>query len=184
MNNQPVTPVPPKPVRTAMPSWITFWLLFVAPGQLMRFSIPYPPAEVARRLKMEGATIKRLQRGYTVTVQIPEARTERRFNGWIEPDGMTGSRSWLTGQTRTPMRAALSRLAISVVLCLLALFFLSSERLLWGALFLLGCIGYLLLAQYERITGRDRRLYAAWLRSILDAQAVTIGFTLSAAPWR
>ena len=174
MSERPASSPKPKAVRNILPPWITFWLLFVAPGQLMRFAIPYSPGETARRLHDEGATVKPLQSGarigYTVLLHLPEERTERHFAGWIEPDGMTGNRAWLTGQTRTSLRSAMSRLAISLILCALALFFLSSERLLWGVLFLAGCAGYVLLAQYERLTGRDRRLYAAWLRTAIDAR--------------
>ena len=166
----------PKTVKTASPSWITLWLLFVAPGQLMRFAIPYSPAEVVRRLGSEGAIVKAMQSGartgYTVVLHLPGSRTERNFSGWIEPDGMANNRTWLTGQTRTSYRSALSRLVIISVLIALGLFFISSERIAWGGLFLIGCLGYLLLAQYERLTGRDRRLYAAWLREILHAQPV------------
>lgn len=61
-------------------------------------------------------------------------------------------------------------------LLLLAFFFLSSEKLLWGVVFLIGTAGFVLLAQYERITGRDRRLYTAWLRDAINARPANTPF--------
>jgi len=171
MSERPATKL--KPIRSALPTWIAFWLLFAAPGRLMCFALPYSANEAAQRLRAEGAQVRSMQTGarlgYTVVLGLPEARTERRFNGWIEPDGASANRSWLTGQTRTPLRSAFTRLAISVGMCLLALFFMSSGRLVWGLVFLIGTLGFVLLAQYERVTGRDRRLYTVWLRDAINA---------------
>ena len=90
----------PKPICTALPTSITFWLLFTAPGRLMRFALPYSAHEAAQRLRAEGALVKQTgaRIGYTVMLRLPESRTERRFNGWLEPDGTGATRSWLTGR--------------------------------------------------------------------------------------
>lgn len=64
----------PKPICTALPTSITFWLLFTAPGRLMRFALPYSAHEAAQRLRAEGALVKQTgaRIGYTVMLRLPK----------------------------------------------------------------------------------------------------------------
>lgn len=142
------------------------WLLVIAPGRLVTFVSPHPLAEVEQRLYVQPPV--KWIRPHHLVITLPHARTERRFFAWIEadPDGRTR----VNGQTRTPYRAAVTRLVIGMVLCGMALMFLAGAHGWLAFMFAAGGIGFLLLSQYERLTGRDVRLYAQWLRQTIDAE--------------
>ncbi len=142
------------------------WLLVIAPGRLVTFVSPYPIAEVEQRLYVQPPVKWISPHHFAIT--LPSARTERRFFAWVEA-GSDG-RTRLNGQTRTPYRAAVTRLVIGVVLCGMALMFLAGAHGWLAFMFGAGGVGFLLLSQYERLIGRDVRMYAQWLRQTIDAE--------------
>ena len=163
----------PPPTTSTPPSrrigWS--WLLVTAPGRLLTVHSPLPTAEVERRLRQQISNVT-TPKPHQFIIRLPAARTERRFFAWVEPNPNSPGSTRLTGQTRTPTRVALIRICISVILFWLALFWFSSAHTWLGGLFAIGCAGFLLLAQYERLTERDRRLYLAWLRQMIEAEPV------------
>ncbi len=143
------------------------WLLVIAPGRLVTFVSPHPLVEVERRLYAQPRQVKSIS-PHHIAITLPNARTERRFFAWIESD--QEGRTRLNGQTRTPFRTAVTRLIIGVVMCGIALMFLAGAHGWLAFMFSSGGAGFLLLSQYERLIGRDVRLYAAWLRQTIDAE--------------
>src|SRR5258708_7699414 len=89
------------------------WLLVIAPGRLVTFVSPHPLAEVERRLYAQFHQVKPMS-AHQIAIDLPNARTERRFFAWIESDQDGQTR--LIGQTRTPYRTAATRLCIGIVL--------------------------------------------------------------------
>ena len=145
------------------------WLLLSAPGRLLVVDSPLPAAEVERRLRQQGAIVH-FTAAHRITVHLPPSRTQRQFFATIESNPALINGSRIIGQTRTPFRTVLIRVALSVTLFWLALFWIIAAHVWLGVLFALGCIGFLLLAQYERLTGRDRWLYSDWLRRIVASE--------------
>jgi len=145
------------------------WLFLIAPGRLLVVYSPLSAIEVERRLRQQTNQV-RFSTPHRIIIRLPTARTERRFFAWIESDSDTPPHTRIVGQTRTPARIALIRVTISLVLFWLALFWFSSAHAWLGILLAFGCAGFLLLSQYERLTERDRRLYIAWLRQVVDAE--------------
>ena len=142
------------------------WLLVIAPGRLVTFVSPHPLAEVEQRLHKQPP-VKWIS-PHHLAITLPHAHTERRFFAWIETD--QAGRCRLHGQTRTPYRAAVTRLVIGIVLSGMALMFLAGAHAWLAFMFAAGGVGFLLLSQYERLTGRDIRMYAQWLRQTVDAE--------------
>ncbi len=142
------------------------WLLLIAPGQMVTLHSPLTPDESLRRLRAQTSAVKALSIGQ-VMIHLPVDRTQRRFFAWIENDPAGGTR--ISGQTRTPYRVAVARSAISMALFWLAMVWLAAEKPFLGFIFIAGSLGFLLLSQYERMVGRDRRQHVAWLRRIVKA---------------
>jgi len=172
-NKQLLNGSEPTPSGSAIPShrigWS--WLLVTAPGRLLTVHSPLSTTEVERLLRQQVANVVS-PKPHQVVIRLPTARTERRFFAWVEPNPNSPGSSRLIGQTRTPARVALVRAGISLILFWLALFWFSSAHTWLGGLFAIGCAGFLLLAQYERLTERDRRLYVIWLRKVIEAEPV------------
>jgi hypothetical protein len=148
-------------------------LLLIAPGRLLTVQSPLSTIEVERRLSQQPIYAV-LTHSHRVTIRLPAARTERRFFAWIETNPANPDGSFIIGQTRTPARTALIRAGLSLILFWLALFWFSSAHTWLGVIFAVGCVSFLLLAQYERLTERDRRLYVSWLRQVIDAEPVDV----------
>ncbi len=142
------------------------WLFLIAPGRVVMLHSPYPPAEVLQRLRT-NPKVAQVTSPTQIMIRLPGDRNERRFFAWIEADA-TGTR--ISGQTKTPYRVALIRSLISLVMYGLAFLWLAEARLWLGILFVAGGTGFLVLSQYERLTGFDVRRHLDWLRRALDAQ--------------
>ena len=173
-NSHHIVPQPkPPPTGSARPAahigW--GWVLLIAPGRLLTVHSPLSTAEVERRLRQQTSSTV-LSASRRLTIRLPTARTQRRFFGGIEPNPANPASSLVIGQTRTPARTAFIRAGLSLILFWLALFWLSTAHTWLGVLFAIGCVSFLLLGQYERLTERDRRLYVAWLRQVIDAEPV------------
>ncbi len=148
--------------------WTWLWLLFIAPGRVVTLHSPLAVDEVARRLR-NAPKVARLLKPSQAIIRLPDERNQRRLYIWFEPDA-AGTR--ISGQTQTPYQVALVRMLITMALYGLAIMWLPAGRVWLGVMFTLGGTGFLLLAQYERLVGRDLRLHLEWLRLTLDAHKV------------
>lgn len=142
-----------------------FWLLMVAPGRLVTLESARPAAEVAAALRT--APRAQVLHDREATFQIPGF--ERELHLWIESAG-AGTR--LIGQMRTPYRAALTRLLITLLLFGLCLVLAFMARFWFSLFFFVFSVLFLLLSQYERVLGRDLRRHVAWLTQHTDARLI------------
>jgi hypothetical protein len=140
----------------------------VAPGRVVTLESPRSPAEVQAILKASrpvGLIVNRQE----ATVQLPE--NARQMHLWIEPMESGGTR--LIAQMRTPYRAALMRLCITLLLFGLAAVLAFMARFWFSLFFLVFAALFLLLSQYERVIGRDLRKHIAWLQAQIGAKPIT-----------